>query len=239
MCWAENNFNIFFNFKGLFFFCHICLLCSFSSHFLPLCRKLIIWVDRPLPLWALQVRWISLLLCKQIFSLFTHICIHECSHTLIHVIISAFLLLVYKHLSCVTCIYTCTTITHVCTQSDSKPSLASPKPAPSEAQSSARLLNPPTLSSSIPATPNFSLLWSLSDYIDSSLCLHLSFKTLSLFLQVLVAFISFSETMLVVYLSYKVSYSWSPTVCVCERACMQKSGECCLSSLHSSVCSLY
>lgn len=27
----------------------------------------------------------------------------------------------------------------------------------------------------------------------------------------LVAFISFSETMLVVYLSYKVSYSWPPT----------------------------
>lgn len=30
------------------------------------------------------------------------------------------------------------------------------------------------------------------------------------FLQVLVAFISFSETMLLVYLSYKVSYSWPP-----------------------------
>lgn len=88
--------------------------------------------------------------------------------------------------------------------------LASFKPVASEAQSSTRPLFPPTLFSPISLTPNFSLLWSDYRHVYPP-CLHLPPLFLSLSvsasLQVLVAFISFSETMLLVYLSYKVSYS--------------------------------
>lgn len=87
--------------------------------------------------------------------------------------------------------------------------LASFKPVASEAQSSTRLQFPPTLFSPISLTPNFSLLWSDYRHVYPP-CLHLPLSislSVSVSLQVLVAFISFSETMLLVYLSYKVSYS--------------------------------
>lgn len=93
------------------------------------------------------------------------------------------------------------THTYKCT-SDTRLSLASLKPVPSEAQTSAHPLIPPTLP--ISATPNFCVC---SPSVCFSTLLSLS---RSLFLQVLVAFISFSETMLLVYLSYKVSHSHDP-----------------------------
>lgn len=65
-------------------------------------------------------------------------------------------------------------------------------------------LIPPTLS--ISAILNFPLLWSPCRLRSFSAQLSLTPLSLSLS-QVLVAFISFSETMLLVYLSYKVSHS--------------------------------
>lgn len=70
-------------FVFFFFLPHLSLsplVCPFLLH----CRKLIIWVDRPPPLWALQVRQISALLCKQGLSLFTSKSAH-------HTVISALL----------------------------------------------------------------------------------------------------------------------------------------------------
>ena len=83
LCWAEKNFNILsISFSLNFvFLCHISLS---SLPFLPLRRKLIIWVDRPLPLWALQVRQISTLLCKQGLSLLTHISAYTRMRTRVH-----------------------------------------------------------------------------------------------------------------------------------------------------------
>lgn len=85
---------------------------------------------------------------------------------------------------------------------------------PSEAKPSALPLIPPTLFISVP--PNFSLLSSRLSLSPRLLCLCVCttvsyLPSLPLFLQVLVAFISFSETMLLVYLSYKVSHLWPST----------------------------
>lgn len=128
----------------------------------------------------------------------------------------------------------------ICSHTDAGLCLPSPKPVPSEAQSSARLLIPPTLFSPISATPNFSLLqlsWLLYVSALPFVCISKFLNnspSLSLSLQVLVAFISFSETMLLVYLSYKVScalvdLSWQSEAfrdvcvyvwCVCVWACI-------------------
>lgn len=74
---AEQKRN--FNMLSIHFTVYYSLFCPlFTFLFLYLHRKLIIWVDRPLPLWALQVRYISTLLCKH--TVCSQFCINECTH---------------------------------------------------------------------------------------------------------------------------------------------------------------
>lgn len=193
----------------LFLFNHIHVFCSLFFPFLPHCRKLIIWVDRPLPLWALQVRQISTLLCKQGLSLFIHITACQIFQNWIcitsfqgvsHIILSG------------TSIYTSDDV-HVCTHPDHRllhlnlfPLKLNHQHAywfhPRSTPPSLQLLI--SLRSGLTPTILTLLCVCISQYLYFSL-------SLSLFYQVLVAFISFSETMLLVYLSYKVSYLWPPT----------------------------
>lgn len=110
---------------------------------------------------------------------------------------------------------------------------------PSKAQSSARLLIPPTRSFFISAAPNSSPLWSLSDCSTHSLLYPVSHLCpLLSFLQVFVAFISFSETMLLVYLSYKVSYwrTWDDRLTSPVMSVDVEQGNVCVGVCVYSIC---
>lgn len=230
-----------------FYYLGPCLICvslylihliySLFFPFLPLCRKLIIWVDRPLPLWALQVRQIITLLCKQSSNLLTLISACMVAHTQVHVKISAFSMWVSSikvkllalsdvrtrsHHCYLIFIYTCGVIpraccTRKCVQSDTGLCLASLKPF------SLWSSNISTPTDFHPRSPSLRLLISLCSGLSLTIStpLRAGVPTIfshrfapSVFSQVLVAFISFSETMLLVYLSYKVSYSRTRDGCL-------------------------
>lgn len=210
LCLAAKNFNILSIFSVCFFcllICHISLCCSF-----------LFFVLHTVGNWSSG--WIDLYRCGHCRSdRSARSCVNKasvCSHTCLHItFLSAFDFFTSHDLRAliheISSLFPDITVwlhMHICTQTDTGLCLPSLKPVPSEAQSSARLLIPPTLFSSISATPNFSLLrlsWLLYVVCSPFVCISKFLNnSASLSLQVLVAFISFSETMLLVYLSYKV-----------------------------------
>lgn len=161
LCWAEKNFNIL---ATVTFFCHISLL--YSSLFFHSVGN-----------WSSG--WIDLYRCgdcrsdRSVYScVYTHLHTWKHWHKGAHhhfcipfmgLLISGLIIMKLDHFTWHENLHMQYDYTHICTQSDTRPSLASLKPVPSESQSSERPLIPPTLPSSISATPNFSLLRSLSD----------------------------------------------------------------------------